>query len=433
MTSLTITLPLPGTDAALFEYVLSSDDGLSVSAHACVPLALLPTARGEVVALVPAQALSWHQVKLPAGSVPRGWASERGNTRLRSILDGVLEDQLLDDPAQLHLALQPQAVSETLVWVAACDRTWLKSSLNALAQAGQAVGRIVPELTPQALADTVLVSGDADHPWVAGLQRRPAASGSQHADTASAAEEPANLLVCALNASAMTLLKASEDDSMAGQTFPLLLAEPAVAALAEAAFKRPVALQARAERLLQAAQSPWDMAQFDLAHASRDRRWARVTQALASGWHAPQWRAARLSVLALVLVNLVGLNAWAWREQAALNAQRAALRTVLLQTFPKVPVVVDAPLQMAREVAALQRASGTASGTDMDMENILAAFTAVAQKEYVAIAIEYIANEVRLKGPAVADTAALTAQLKAAGLRASAQGDQWLLSVGVQP
>ena len=108
MTSLIISLPLVGPDAAeLYDYVLSSD-GLTPVAHASVPLALLPTTHDEVVALVPAQALSWHQVKLPVGSVPRVMSGERASARLRSILDGALEDQLLDDPAQLHLALQPR-------------------------------------------------------------------------------------------------------------------------------------------------------------------------------------------------------------------------------------------------------------------------------------------------------------------------------------
>jgi general secretion pathway protein L len=419
MTTLIITLPLPGPDAALFEYVLSSADGLSASAHASVPLALLPQEHDDVVALVPAQALSWHQVKLPAGSVPRGWAAERNNTRLRSILEGVLEDQLLDEPAQLHLALQPQAASETLVWVAACDRAWLKAALDALAQAGHAVGRIVPEFTPQTLADTVLVTGDVDRPYVAGLPRQ------------SEAGVTGGPLVCALNASALSWLGASEGHGPSDQVLPLLVAEPAVAAVAETFFKRSVDLQPRPERLLQAAQTTWDLAQFDLAHAHRDRRWARVTQAMAGFWHAPAWRAARLSALTLVLVNLVGLNALAWHEQSSLNAKQAALRTVLLQTFPKVPVVVDAPLQMARELVALQRASGAAAGTDM--ESMLASFSSVAMENYGATAIEFAAGELRLKGPTVADAPALTARLKAAGLRASAQGDQWLLSAGGQP
>jgi len=422
MTTLNITFPLTYPDAtALFDYVQSSD-GFTATAHASVPLALLPTGHDDVVALVPAQALSWHQIKLPAGSVPRNLSGERAGSRLRAILDGALEDQLLDEPAQLHLALQPQPASDALVWVAACDRAWLKTRLDVLAQAGHAVGRIVPEFTPQALADTVLVTGDADWPRVAGLQRLPA-------DGESGTRLTGGLLSCALGTPALAWLGESENHD--GADLPRVVAEPAVVALAEARFKRPVSLLPHAERLLQAAQSPWNLAQFELAHAGRDRRWASVTQALTSFLRSPPWRPARWALVSLLLVQLLGLNAWALREQAALNAKSRAVRALLTDTFPKVQVVVDAPLQMAREVAALQRASGTAAGSDL--ESMLALFSALAPENYSATAIEFVAGELRLKGTGVADPAALAGQLKAAGLRASQQGDAWLITAGGQP
>lgn len=425
MTTLIITLPQIGPDApALYDYVLSTD-GLTASAHASVALALLPTAHDEVVALVPAQALSWHQVRLPAGSVPRVVSGERASARLRTILEGVLEDQLLEDPAQLHFALQPQAASDALVWVAVCDRAWLKAGLGALAQAGFEVDRIVPEFSPQALADTVVVTGDADHPRVAGLQRRLGAAGEPVGDAV-----PSGLLACDLTAQALVCLGESVEQGPQ-QVLPRVVAEPAVAALAETWFKRPVSLQQRAERVLQAAQSPWNLAQFDLANANRDRRWASLTQAMNSLLRAPQWRPARFALVLGVLVNLIGLNAWALREQAALNAKRQAVRAVLLETFPKVPVVVDAPLQMAREVAALQRATGGTAG--MDMESMLASFSVVAPAGYAVTFIDFVANELRLRGPEMGNSSTVVAGLKATGLRATQQGDQWLLSAGGQP
>ena len=51
---------------------------------------------------MPAAALSWHQVTLPQGSMS-------GAVRLRSVLNGLLEDRLLDDPESLHFALEPGA------------------------------------------------------------------------------------------------------------------------------------------------------------------------------------------------------------------------------------------------------------------------------------------------------------------------------------
>ncbi len=418
MPLLIITLPSDAADnAALFDYVLSPE-GSTVTSHASVPLALLPERdkrQGEVVAVVPAQALSWHQVQLPQGSLPRSMLGERGAPRLRAILDGLLEDQLLDDPAQLHLALQPQPDTTGLVWVAACDRAWLKTALAALAAAGLEVGRIVPEFTPQALTQTLYVTGEADAVRLAGLRvTRPGVAGA----------ERSSVLTCDWSSASVALFDAGIAN---------VVAEPAVAALAEQVLKRPVTLQQRPLRLMQAAQTPWDLAQFDLAHANRDRRWALLVRGFSGFVRAPQWRAARWALLALLMGNLIGLNAWALHEQGSIKAQRQRVRAVLTDTFPKIPVVVDAPLQMAREVAALQRASGGLVGTDL--ESILSLFSALAPVEYTLSAIEYAANELRLTGP-VLDAQAqaqVVSGLKAAGLTTSVQGEQWLIRAGVTP
>ena len=89
MSLLLIALP-PGPPAG-YEFATSTD-GQALAAHGSAAPALLPAAgRGvEVVAMVPAGQLSWQRVTLPRGVGP-------GAPRLRSVLDGLLEDQLLDD------------------------------------------------------------------------------------------------------------------------------------------------------------------------------------------------------------------------------------------------------------------------------------------------------------------------------------------------
>ncbi len=424
MSLLIISLPLDcASPTALYDYV-QSPDGSTVSAHGCVPLALLPAQAGQqVVLLLRACALSWHQVQLPQGSVTRKVLGERGASRLRAILDGLLEEQLLDDPAQLHLALQPQPAGAPLVWVVACARDWLTAGLKALAQAGHEVSRIAPEFSLQALGDTLFVTAQAQGAQVAGLLQRDAAGGPGST----------GVLVCALGSDAVGLLEpqtAGADDAV-----PLrhIVAEPAVAVLAETLFKRPVTLQQRPLRLLQAAQTDWDLAQFELAHTRRDRRRALLTSSFTQFARAPAWRAARWSLAVLLLVNLLGLNLLAWREQANLTAQRAQIRAVLTDTFPKIPVVVDAPLQMAREVALLQRTRGNAAGADL--ESILASFSTMAPAGYALTAIEYAANELRLSGLplAPAEQQQLENSLKARGLSVSVQAGQWKIAPGGSP
>lgn len=419
MDTLIITLPLQPADPAALLDCVQSQDGHTLTNHTAVPVALLPQAGAstEVVAVVPLQALSWHRVTLPQGSLPRSLMAERSTSRLRAILDGLLEDQLLDDPSQLHLALQPQPQVALPVWVAACDSAWLTTALRVLSQAGYNVTRIVPESSPQALAEVIEVTGEPHQPMVAGWV------GAAAGVAGVANNDHAGMLVGALSATSVALLSPAAS----------VVAEPAVAALAEQFFQRPVTLQQRGQRLLQAAQSPWDLAQFGFTNAQRDPRWANLAQGFRSFARTPAWRPARWALVLLVIVNLVGLNTWAMRERASLVAQRQAVAAVLTDTFPNTPVVVDAPLQMARAVAVLQRASGGAAGGDL--EGILSSFSALAPAGYVPTAIEFVSNSLRMSGPAMPAPAQerVIAGLKPLGLVASLQGDVWLIRAGGAP
>jgi len=399
MTTLIVTLPAEPLDAAaLYDYVLTRD-GSTVAEQSRAPLALLPLvgkADGEVVALVTAQRLSWHQVQLPKGTLGRRLFQDGGALRVRAVLEGLLEDRLLDDTEQLHFALEPQPPTDAPVWVAVCERAWLRSALQVLEQSGRAVSRIVPEFTPQALTDTLYVTGEADAAYLVG-----AAEGS--------------VAVLPLSREAMALLAGPEEKNV--------VAEPAVVASAEALFQRPVTLQQSAQRHLQAAQSAWDLAQFDLVTSQSARNWKRWAGAARGLLSAPRWRAARLALLALLAINLAGLNAWAWKEKSLLSSQRQAIQAVLTTTFPQVRVVVDAPIQMAREVATLQQASGAPSGRDL--ESILGAFGVVAPVNAVPEAIEYVAGEARLKGLKLTaeQLTAIASQLKPQGYAVNVEGD----------
>jgi general secretion pathway protein L len=151
--------------------------------------------------------------------------------------------------------------------------------------------------------------------------------------------------------------------------------------------------------------------------------------ALRLAW-SPRWRAVRLALLALVVINLAGLNAWAWREQTALQTQRQNIRDILTGTFPQVQVVVDAPLQMGRELAALQRASGQASGRDL--EAMLSAFGAQAPANAVPDALDFAAGELRLKGLKLTtdEVSALSLRLKPQGYVAAAESGTVLMRSG---
>lgn len=402
MSTLIITLSsAPLDSAAVYDYVLTPD-GLTVGASSHVPLALLPPVGNgdEVVVVVPASQLSWHQVQLPKGTLGRRFFQDGSTARLRTVLDGLLEDRLLDETTQLHLAIEPQPRAEAPVWVAACDRAWLQAALHALEQAGRPASRIVPEFAPDTLVETLYVMGTPEDAHMVFTAR-------------------GGVAVWPLTPASVVLLNWPEAHE--------LVAEPAVAALAEQLFKRNVTLQQGAQQRLQALASSWDLAQFDLVSSNRARRWKHLSALMRNLVQAPRWRAVRVALLALVLVNLAGLNIWAWQEKARLNAQRTAIREVLTSTFPSVQVVVDAPVQMAREVTALQQASGAPSGRDL--EAMLSAFGAVARADIAPAAIEFVAGELRLRGLKLTpeDTTALSFKLKPQGYQASTEGDSLVI------
>src|SRR5258705_114804 len=170
----TLILHLPAGPAGEYAYALSSD-GLRADRHGHAAAGLLPDPgrTGQTVAVVPHQALSWHLVSLPHG-VPTG--SRRGHVRLRAVLDGLLEERLLDEPSQLHLALQPQARAGEPCWVAACNKAWLHAHLQALESAGRPVGRIVPECPPQATPQLWAV-GSPESAWLLATGLSTAAQG----------------------------------------------------------------------------------------------------------------------------------------------------------------------------------------------------------------------------------------------------------------
>jgi len=68
----------------------------------------------------------------------------------------------------------------------------------------------------------------------------------------------------------------------------------------------------------------------------------------------------------LLVAQIVGLNLWAWHQSATINAKRQAMVSLVQATFPQIRAVLDAPLQMRREVQALRAASGKPNDTDFE-------------------------------------------------------------------
>lgn len=344
-----------------------SRDGQTLTAQGCDPVALLPPDT-ETVLVLPVLAASWHRVSLP----------KIATSRLRLALDGLLEDRLLAEPAQLHMAVQPAAQTGQPAWVCACDKAMLLTWLALLDAHHRPAARIVPDQVPQPETEWTALTAGADNWWVqAG---------------------PKGVWPLPLGPVAPTGM--TSDDAPATHT--VLRAEPACASAAEAAVGRPVQLETPAQRLLRSAQSGWNLAQFDIKRSAHNRRNQQLLHSLGQLAYAPAWRATRWGLLAAATSALAGLGAAAWTEHDALAAKRQAVQALLQHSFPDVSLVLDAPLQMQREVDRLQRSHGSAS--DADLDKFLSDFSASALDGIDLRAIQFSTTNIIVTLTSAADS-----------------------------
>ncbi len=345
---------MPHAPVAQWQW-LRSRDGLSADGQGTDAAALLPRDK-DMVLLVPAHQLSWHQVQLPR--LPQH--------KVRSALSGLLEERLLADAGDVHLALSPDFEFGRPSWVAAVQKTLLNTWVAALQAADRPVARIVPEQSPLMTTATPQLHAwmEADQAWVAlssslGVSCWPlpaaealavqggAEVGAWMRAWASAVPTPAP---------ESARLESWERDS-----------EPACLTQAETTLGLSFQLQAPAARYLRAVQSDWELAQFDLKLSAQARRSQRLHQVMRHLLHSRPWRAARWGVVALGLSAVSVVAALTWQEQQLLAAKQQHIRQTLTEVFPHISLVLDAPVQMQREVAALQRSRGSLGQGDVEV------------------------------------------------------------------
>ena len=396
------------------DYVLLRDDQQTAS-QGRAAVSLLPLAgRGtEVVAVLPARALSWHQLDLPARVAASVLSPRADPARARAVLAGALEEQLLDDPAQLHFAAFAGNSAESPLWIAACDRGALKTSLQLLDTAGRTVSRIVAECEPV----------DPEAPAVAWV---------------SATMEPALVALCTTTGVALLPLGPVASSLAQAQSQLELLAEPAVLGIAEQAFGRSATAHSLAQRMVRAAASNRNLAQFELMASKSGRAFKQFAVQWQKLLHAPQWRPLRWGLVALLLTHAIALNAVAYRQKTLIAQKRTEIENVFVHTFPDVPVVVDAPVQMQRELGVLAQSRGA---SETDPARLLTAIAGALAKSNGNTAgnksgspknlsaIDLAGGELRLKSDALtdADARAVSAAIGPTGWGAMLQGHQLLV------
>ncbi|RZI81300.1 MAG: general secretion pathway protein GspL [Rubrivivax sp.] len=362
----------PSSSAALatkeYAYVLSVD-GQTVARQGRCALSMVPRADTVVAVMAPTD-ISWHRLTLPKAPA----------ARMRAALASMLEESLLTDPEDMHLALAPSAKAGQPAWIAACDHTWLTGQLMLLEKAKLRVDRVAPAVWP-------------DEP----------ATGYFHevheADSSGAQDRGLDIVLTwsTLDGVASWPLTGGLARALVPESLPpqsRFFATPQVASPAERWLGQAVTVQTQAEHLLQANRSLWNLLQFDLTPNSKG------FNAVSDQWRqfmSPQWRAVRVGLGALVAAQVLGLNLWAWKQEHELKLKRAEMTSVLKQTYPQVQVILDAPVQMQRETEALRAAAGQPG--DNDLEGLMSLVASAWPADTPSANLQYDGNSLTLAPP----------------------------------
>lgn len=309
---------------AEWSFVLSRD-GLSVDDEGSATLASLPKAE-RIVLVAQDEDIAWLPTRLPKAAA----------ARLKEALAGALEEQLLEDPAQAHLAVSRQGVREDdTTWVAALHKPWIEQALAQLEAAGVAVDGLMSLSEP-------------------GTETLAHAKTSADGQATAVVSGPHGVALWSLDWLGWKARLPQIEQWTSEPSVARTLADQDITA------KRLVGPGARA---LAAAAVHTNLLQFDLTPRMKGSR------ALMAAWATfkePRLRALRWGLVALLLIQVVGLNASAWQARRDISAVQSRGEQLLRETFPSVKVVVDPAVQMERELTALRRASGQSGPTDLE-------------------------------------------------------------------
>ena len=390
-----------GGKSTALDYTLLNANGQATDNGHAQP-ALLPRAQ-RVLAVLPAEQLTLLALNLPA-MPPQ---------RLQAALTGALEERLLHDPIGVHLAAGPREADGSVRLACACERAPLAAALQALALAGREPAAVVPEpvlLAPAEAWLSALPSGlrllwrdaDGEAAWL--HLTLDAGAGATPADPAHESSPMPELLT----ARPTRVLVDPDLRDLAARWF------------GPAADITPIT---HADVLARAAQSAWNLRQFELApQAAMQRGMAGLAKQL----RTPAWRRVAMLVGVLLLVQIVGINLVAMKLRSTRNQLQTQVQTVVSEALPGTPAVLDARLQMQRALdnARLRAGKPTSSSLEALMG---AAAQVLPEKTALVRTLDYAPGRLQLGLPGE-QAAAAQARCNLLQLPCAATGDT--LTVG---
>ena len=320
----------------------------------------------EVVGVIPWQCLSWINLNVPKSALrlfesQAAWLTGSKNSsgtqspKAQNLVQGLLEEKLLCDASDIHwIAKSPNSSAASdktdginttdhtaVLQIGYCSKSWLRLALQTLETVKLIPSQLVPEMepTPQSQGATLYALNTLGE--ITFVLSTP--NGVQ-----------------AFPRSAMGGFSQLKDPSLK------VMAEPSTIDTVTAMLTGQATLQTVPQRLLKSAQSNWDFATGEWDQGAAKKAIRRIKGALHSVWSAPEWRLARLGLVLAVGVEILGLNLWAWHLRETHKEALLSEARLLQSTFPSVQLVVDAKLQMTRELNALKQNLGEPSRGDFE-------------------------------------------------------------------
>ncbi len=315
--------------------------------------------------------------------------SRRALKQLRGALGNALEDRLMLDPTQVHVALGKLSAGDVHP-VAVIENAWLEQALALCRRHGVEPFGAIPESLLW-LGEAAPGQWSARWNGHAGFVRSGASAGFA-LDDGSAASPPLALQLALAEArradaapAALVLESALEIDA---EAWSRVLGCPVLPQALRADPQPPV---------LNLLQGPYA--------SRRGGGWLADPGKLAGGWRL----AAGLAAAALGIHLLGTLADWArlsWENRQL----RAEMRQVFQATFPQTQAIVDPSLQMQRQLADLGRARGYAESGDF-----LHVLDALGGQVGGIGGLSYENNRLTLLQPRLTDAATLHSRLAAQG------------------
>lgn len=377
--------------------------------------------------------------------------------RLRLALPNLVEDALATDAQPCHIGVGPalddgtgpaRGARRRVLMVA--DRAWLRAVLDAFGEHKHRRHHVVPAqlclplphvAEPPAAVEPTLQAA-------AGPSAVPPAP-SATAEAPAEPEQSATIVVEAATAALAPSATLLEPESAATAAAPaaarlwqltvrtgefdgygLLLGDDALAAWEALAppgdwyADRDAAAQAPLPPSVRPANPGWPLwiagAQACLRHAgtfSLDLAQFEFAQGRADRWNLRAWRLPLALAAGVLLVQVVGMNTQWLMLRSEQQRLQAAQTQVLKSAFPQLPVVVDPPLQMRRQVEQMRLASGR--GAPEDFLPLADRFAQAARQlaPDALQALEYRGKTLFVTLKPGTDTAALRNAARQAGLQ----------------